>query len=133
MPCIALLEALDDAEGVQVVIEAETILLQTAVQCPLPRMAEGWMPYVMDQRESFCEVLIQFQRGCDLPRHLGDLHGVGQAAAEVVGGTAVKNLGLAGEPAKGPGPNDAVPIAVKRTAAVAERRRILPRCQARLF
>lgn len=49
MPCIALLEALHDAQCMEVVIETQTMPSQTIVQRALAGMSEGWMADVMDQ------------------------------------------------------------------------------------
>jgi hypothetical protein len=48
---VALLEVLDDAERVEVVVEAEAVALEAAVEGAFAGVAEGRMADVVDERE----------------------------------------------------------------------------------
>ena len=52
---VALLEGGDDAQGMEVVIEAEAVGAEAVVEGFFAGMAEGWMADVMDEGESFGE------------------------------------------------------------------------------
>ena len=110
---VALLEVLDDAEGVEVVVEAAAVALEALVEGAFAGVAEGRVADVVDQGEGLGEVLVEAEGGGGGTGYLGDLHGVGEAAAEVVGGAAGEDLGLAGEAAKGPGLDDALAVALE--------------------
>jgi hypothetical protein len=71
------------------------------------------MADVVDQGEGFGEVFVEAERGGDVAGDLRDFHGVGEAAAEVVGGAAGEDLGLAGEAAEGAGLHDALAVALE--------------------
>ncbi len=119
---VALLEVLDDAEGVEVVVEAAAVALEALVQGALAGVAEGRVADVVDEGEGLGEVFVEAERAGDGAGDLGDLDGVGEAAAEVVGGAAGEDLGLAGEAAEGARLHDAFAVALKGGAEVAERR-----------
>lgn len=76
---IPVLKMLDDAKGVQVVVETQTVRLHALIERTLPGMAEGWMPNVVNESQNLYEFLIQVERSCDLARNLRDLDGVRQA------------------------------------------------------
>ena len=88
---------------VQIVIEALAKFLQSLVQGPLAGMAKRRVPDIMHQRQRFGHVLVQLERAGDGARDLRHLHGVGKAAAKVIGVAVSKDLCLSGQPAKGPG------------------------------
>ena len=110
---VTLLEVFADAEGVEVVVETQAVALEALVEGALAGVAEGRVADVMHQREGLGEVLVQAQRFGDRARDLLDLDGVSEARAEVVGGAAGEDLGLAGEAAKGAGLHNAVAIALE--------------------
>src|SRR5580704_12259067 len=83
---VSAFKVLDDAQGVKVVIEAEAV---------------------------FAKGFIEAQRRCDSPRDLRHLHGMSEAAAEVVGVAVSKDLSLAGEAAKGARVDDARAITLE--------------------
>ena len=58
---VALLKVLDDAQRVQIVVEAKVMALQAAIQCALAGVAEGRVADVVDQRERLREIFIQAQ------------------------------------------------------------------------
>ena len=112
---IALLEVLDDAEGVDVVVESQAVALEAAVEGALSGVAEGRVANVVRQRQRFSEFMIESERGGQGAGDLGDFEGVRKAATEVVGwragARAGEDLGLAGEAAEGAGVEDARRVA----------------------
>ncbi len=56
---VALLEIFDDADGVQVVIEACAEALHLGVEGVFAGMGKGRMPDVVGQRQGFGEVLVE--------------------------------------------------------------------------
>jgi len=56
---VTLLEVLDDAQGVEVVVEAQSVALEAFIEGTLAGVAEGGMADVVDQRESLCKVLVE--------------------------------------------------------------------------
>ena len=58
---VPLFEAFDNSQGVQVVVEAFAEPLHFGVQRLLPGVSEWWVPDVVSQRQSFGEILVQFQ------------------------------------------------------------------------
>ena len=114
---IPLLEVLDDAQRMQVVVEPQPMPLQALVQRALARVAERRMPDVVHQRQRLRQVLVQPQRLRDAARDLHHLDGVGQPAAKVVRGAAGEDLRLARQPAKRARLHDALAVALKRTCA----------------
>jgi len=107
---VALLEVLDDAEGMQIVVEGSTVAAEASVESALACVSEGRVSDVMDEGEGFGEVFVQTEGGGSGAGDLGDLDGVGEAAAKVVRGSAGEDLGFAGEPTEGASLNDALPI-----------------------
>ena len=114
MAGVALLESLDDAQGVEVVIEAEAVALEAAVEGALAGVAEGRVADVVDESERFGEIFVESERAGDVAGDLRDFDGVGEAGAEVVGGAGGEDLGLAGETAEGPCLDDALAVALER-------------------
>src|ERR1700733_3026463 len=127
----AFLEGSNDAERVQVVIEAQAMRVHCFVEGAFARMAEGRMPGVVHQRERFGEVSVESERGSDGARKLRHFNGVGEAAPVVVGVAVGKHLRLAGEAAKRTRMNDAGAVALKRRAVGVRRLVVLP-CGERL-
>jgi hypothetical protein len=122
---ITLLEPRDDAEGVQVVVEAQAECLERVVQSLFSGVAEGRVADVVGQGQGLCQLHIQAQDRGQGAGDLGDFQGVGEAAAEVVGrriaGQAREDLGFAGQAAKGARMQDAGGIAGKGQAIGMER------------
>ena len=113
---IALLEVLDDAQRMKIVVEAATMPLEALVQRALAGVAKRRMADVVNQRQRLRQILVQAKRRGDGAGDLRDLNGVGQPAAKVVGGAAGKDLRLARQPAKGARLHDAFPVALKGRA-----------------
>ena len=93
-------EIFDDAQSVQVVIEAQAKLPHGFVQRPLAGMTEGWVPDVVHQRQRFRHVLVQLQRTGDGACDLRHFHGVGEPAAKVIGVAVGEDLGFSRQAAK---------------------------------
>jgi hypothetical protein len=119
---VTLLEVLNDAKSVKIVIETTSMTAKATIQSPLPCVAEGRMADVVDKRKGFGEVFIQTERAGCHAGDLGDLDGVSKAAAKVVGCPAGEDLRLPREAAKGASLDDALPIALKGCTRGAEGR-----------
>jgi len=83
---VALFEPGDDAQSVQVVVEAETVLTQSFIESFFAGVAEGRMADVVREGESFGELRVEAEGSGDGAGDLGDLESVGEPAAEVIGG-----------------------------------------------
>jgi hypothetical protein len=77
------------------------------------------MANIMDQGERLRQVHVEVQRGSDVARHLGNLHGVRQSAAEVIRGATGKYLGLSCKAAKGPCLNHSIAITLEGCTVIA--------------
>ena len=113
---VADFEILDDPQGMQIVVEKESVLPHGGVERLFSGVAEGRMSDVVHQGKSLHQIHVQAKLGCDGAGDLRYFDGMGQAIAEMVGETAGENLGLGLEPAKGAGVNDAVPVALEIVA-----------------
>ena len=82
---VALLEGLDDAQGLQIMVERAAVLLHDAVQHAFTSMAERRVAGVVHQRERLPEIFVQPQHAGDGARNLRYFNGVCQPVAEVVG------------------------------------------------
>ena len=83
------------------------------VKGALAGVTEGRVSDVVDQGEGFCQVLVEVKGRGYGTGDLGDFDGVGEAGAEVVGGSGGEDLCLAGEAAEGSGLDDAFAVALK--------------------
>ena len=110
---IALLEHGDNAQRVQVVIEAQAMSPHGFVERALTRMPERWMADIMHQRKRLGQIAIQTQRGGDRAGKLGHFDGVGKAAPVVIRVAMREDLRLSGKAAKGPRMNDAGAVALE--------------------
>jgi hypothetical protein len=72
------------------------------------------MADVVDQSESFSEVFVQTESSGSGAGDLCDLDGVGETAAEVVGGATGKDLGFPCQSPKGTCLHDALAITLER-------------------
>jgi len=75
--------------------EVQTVMAQAIIQRTFARMPERWMPNVMHQGKRLGQIDIKIERGGGVPGHLRDLHGVGQAAPEMIRCATRKHLRLA--------------------------------------
>ena len=112
---MALFEVRDDAQGVEVVVEVETIVLEFGIEGFFSGVAEGRVADVVDEGESFSEIGVEAKSFGEGAGDLRDFKSVGEAAAEVVAelgaGLAREDLGFSGESAEGAGVEDAGAIA----------------------
>jgi len=67
---IAMLEVFDDAEGMEVVIEAAAVRAHEFIKFAFAGVTEGWMANVMDQGQGFDEIGVQAKGSSD---RAGDL------------------------------------------------------------
>src|SRR5262249_41731214 len=94
---VALLQAVHDAHGLVVVLEAAGLgmtLAEKPVEDPLAGVAEGRVPEVVPERDGFGQVLVQAQRAGRAAGDLRDLDRVGQPRPEVVPFIGDEDLGL---------------------------------------
>ena len=119
---VALLEVLDDAQSVDVVVEAQSMTLQGAIESAFAGVAEGRMADVVDQRERFSEVFVERERAGDVTGDLHDFDRMCQARAEVIRGARGEDLRLAGEASKGASLHDALAVALERSSVRVRRR-----------
>ncbi len=123
---IAVLEGLDNAEGVEIVVEAPAHMAHLPVQLFLARVRERRVADVMTKSQSLCQVLIQTESGCHRARDLRHLDGVRQPVAEVIGNAGGKDLHLVFQPAKRSGVDNAITIALEFTAVRMRKLRVAP-------
>ncbi len=130
---VPFLKPCHDAQRVQIVVEAQTVSPQRAVERLFSGVPKGRMPDVVRQRQRFGQLRIQPQSRCHGARNLRHFKSVGQAAAKVVrqplGGQAGKDLRLAGQAAKGARVQDAGGVARKRSAISVQRLGVGAPCQ----
>jgi hypothetical protein len=112
---IAFFEPGDDAEGMEVVVKAERMLVKGFVEGLFAGVAKGWMAYVVSESESLCEFGVKTESVSDGPGDLGDFEGVCEAAAKVIArefsGETREDLSFSGEAAEGACVKDAGAIA----------------------
>ena len=111
---VALLEPVDDAHGLEVVLEAAGVgvaLAQQAVEDVLAGVAEGRMAEVMAERDRLGQVLVQPQGAGDAARDLRDLDRVGQPRPEMVALVGDEDLRLVLQAPEGARVDDAVAVA----------------------
>jgi hypothetical protein len=115
---IALFEPGDDAEGMQVVVESERVLVKGCVEGLFACVAEGRVADIVGECEGVGEFVVKAESGGDGAGDLGDFEGVGEAAAEVVAGQiagdAGEDLSFSGEAAEGASVQDAGAVACER-------------------
>ena len=123
---VALLEILDDAQRVQVVVEALAESPHFAVERLFARVREWRMPDIVRQRQRFREVFVELQDVGHGARHLRHFNGVRQPVAEVVGKARRENLRLGFQTPESARMNYAVAIALKTISVRMFRFRIPP-------
>src|ERR1039457_453214 len=110
---VTLFEALDDPEGVQVVVESLAEARHLAIQRFLSGMGERGVPDIVGQSQGFGEILVQLQDVGQGARDLRDFDGVGEAVAEMIGQSWSEDLGLGLQAAERTGMNHAVAVALE--------------------
>ncbi len=117
---VALLELVDHAQRLQVVLEAAE-LAHAIVERVLPRVAERRVAEVVREADRFDEVLVQRQRARDGARDLRDLERMRETRAIEVALVVHEHLGLVDEAAERGRMDHAVAVALELGAI---RRRI---------
>ena len=117
---IALLELIDRAQRLQVVLEA-AVVAHAVVERILPGMTEGRVAEIVRQRDRFGQCLIQRQRAGDRAGDLRHLDRVRHPRAVQIAFVIDEHLGLVGQAAKGIGMDDAIAVALE-FAAILRRR-----------
>ena len=112
---VAVLEVLDDPEGLAVVIEP-AVIGEALGQDVLAEMPERRVPEVVRERQGLDQVLVQTERARDRPPDLADLDAVGQPGPEVVALVIDEHLRLVLEPPERPAMDDPVAVALVRAA-----------------
>jgi hypothetical protein len=100
----------DDAEGVQIVIEAATMSAHQFIEFMFAGMAKWRMANVVNQCESFHKRRIQSQGIRNGTGDLGNLDRMRQAITKMIGETHGKNLGFSFQAAKGAGVHNAIAV-----------------------
>ena len=113
---VALLEQIDDAQDLQVVLEA-AVGLHAGVQRILAGMAERRMAEVVGERDRFGQVLVEPQAARDRAPDLRHFEAVREPRAEEIAFVVDEDLGLVFEPPEGGGMDDAVAVALVFGAA----------------
>ncbi len=121
---ISLFEIFDDAQGVKIVVERESVLAHSGVEGLLSGMAERRMADVVNEGESFGEIDVEIQGSGYRARDLRDFQRMRQAIAEVIAVASRKDLRFGFEAAEGTGVNDAVAVALVVVAIRVVRLRI---------
>ena len=113
---IAMLELLDDAKGMQIVIEATAVRGHQFVELAFARVAKRRVADIVNKSEGLGELGVQAERGGNGTGDLRDFKRMGQAIAEVVGIAGGEDLCFGFETAESAGMDDAVAVARVVTA-----------------
>src|ERR1700690_1745820 len=81
---IALFKPGDNAQRVEIVVEAESMIAERAVERFFAGVAKRGMPDVVRQSQRLCQFLIKSQSRCRCARDLSHLERMRQAAAEMI-------------------------------------------------
>jgi hypothetical protein len=100
----------DDAEGVEIVIEAATMSAHQFIEFMFAGMAEGRMANIMNERQSLHECRVQSQSIRNGTSDLRDFDRMRQAIAKMIGETHGKNLGLGFQTPKRASVNNAITV-----------------------
>ena len=96
---IALLELIDRAQGLQVVLEA-AVVAHAVVERILAGVAEGRVAEIVRQRDRFGQRLVQRERACDRAGDLRHFDRMGHARAIQIAFVIDEHLGLVAQAAK---------------------------------
>src|SRR5579883_2767926 len=80
---ITLFEIFNDSQGVEIVIERESVLAHGSVEGFLSGVAEWRMANVVNEGECFGEIDVETQRSRDRAGDLGDFQRMRQAVAKM--------------------------------------------------
>jgi hypothetical protein len=121
-----MLELLDDAKGMQIVIEATAVRGHQFVEFAFAGVTEGRVANIVNERERFGELGVQAERGGNGACDLRDFERMRQAIAEMVGVARGEDLRLGFETAERAGMNNAVAVARVVTAVRMRGLRVAP-------
>src|SRR5882757_1226306 len=121
---ITMFKLFDDAQSVQIVIEAAAVRAHQFVKLAFAGMAEGRVADVMHKGEGFSKLGVQPERSGNGAGNLRNLQGVRQPIAKVVGKPRSEYLRLGFEAAKSAGMNNAVAVPRVKTPVRMQRFRI---------
>ena len=110
-PCAVVLEHVDDAQALLVVVEAAG---NEVVEHALAGVAERRVAEVVAERDRFGQLLVQPQHLGDAARDLRDLERVRQPRAVVIAGRREEHLRLVLQAAERLAVDDAIAIALER-------------------
>ena len=113
---VAVLERFDDAQGVQIVIEAIAKAAHLAIQLVFAGVRKRRMTDVVAQGEGFGEFFIEIERRGHGAGDLRDFNGVGEPVAEMIRDARRKNLRFIFKPSKSARMDNAVAIALELAA-----------------
>ena len=108
---IGTLELFDDAERLEIVIEARAMGAHELVELVFAGVAERRMTDVVDERESFGEIRIEAKSRGNRASDLRNLESVREPIAKMIGVTDGEDLRLGLEAAEGARVDDAVAVA----------------------
>src|SRR5690606_29628258 len=123
--CIPLLELVDDAKGLQVVLEP-AVFAHAIVELVLTGVAEGRVPEIVREADRLDEILVEPHRARDSARDLRDLERVGQSRTVVIPLVIDEDLRLVDETPKRRRMDDAVAVALELVAVLGRPLRIPP-------
>src|ERR1700730_4114503 len=105
-----MLELLDYAQGMEVVIEATAMRAHELVELVFSGMAKWRVADVMNEGQSFGERGVQAERSGNGARYLRYFDGVRKAVTKMIGETHGENLRLGLQPAESACMDDAVAV-----------------------
>ena len=100
----------DDAQRVEIVVEAVAVLAHGGVERFFAGVAERRMADVVDQRQRFGEIDVEAERSGNGAGDLRDFEGVGEAVAEMIGIARGEDLRFGFEAAESARMDDAVAV-----------------------
>jgi hypothetical protein len=109
---VTLLECLDHAEALVVMVESAMIFHQT-VQSFLAGMSERGVSEIVGQSDGLSQILVETEGAGHSTADRGDLYGVGQARAVMIPLAVQEDLRLSIKSAKGGAVHDPVPISLE--------------------
>ena len=110
---VALLEPVDDAHALVVVLEASRVRVavpKEAVEHAFPRMSERRVTEVVAERDRLGQILVQAEGPRPASRDLRHLDRMSQPSSKMIAFVRDEDLGLVLEPPEGVGMDDAVAV-----------------------
>jgi len=107
---IGTFELFDDAQRLEIVIKARAVGAHEFVEFLLAGVAEGRMPDVMDESESFGKIRVEAERGGNRASDLRNFQSMREPIAKMIGVADGEDLRLGFEAAEGARMNDAVAV-----------------------